>query len=599
MRRTFAGKMPNMHIPVRLLHFLLLVAPAPVCVEISAAQGQTAAERDKAVYDLFHTGLQYSNRGEYDSARICLKQALLLPGGKEYDGGRILVNLANLYAFDGHYADALGYYLEGLEIAGKTGKTDPNLSGPRNVIRAMANIAEVYYLMGNLDRALYYAEQAKAKTYAIGESDSYLCPQIFYIIASVYSDRGIPDKAEEYMTKTFHLADSLSNDYTRQRGSPLGMLMYCAYGKEGLARIRLARNDCAGALEYAAEALKYAERHADPMVTAKVLYAFSDIHLAQENYAGSEEYALKALEKSPRFMELNPGLAFNIATAGLFAGNREKAYRFFRAYSGQMKKNTDKQFRETITSMEIQFETGKKELRISNLERQKILYTSAGVAGIALALAIWIILMQKIKNEQKARQLIAANAVLEGEKRGREQIARNLHDGIIGMLSAIRMELATTGAPPGILGRIDPCIEEIRRLANGVMPVSLERYGMKAALEDFSQLYPHIFFHFFGEDMRIDGNMELAVYLCACELTNNSIKHSGATTINIQLIQETGRISLTVEDNGCGYDTQCPAKGAGLQSLRSRVAAFNGKMEIISSCGKGTETTIEFQSIKL
>jgi hypothetical protein len=54
---------------------------------------------------------------------------------------------------------------------------------------------------------------------------------------------------------------------------------------EGLARVSLARKDYVQSLNYAAEALKYAEMHSDPTVTAKILSTFSDIHLAQGNYA--------------------------------------------------------------------------------------------------------------------------------------------------------------------------------------------------------------------------------------------------------------------------------------------------------------------------
>jgi len=593
-----------MRISIRLRH-LFLFASVLVCTSLLAVQKQDTIfsfvdslkhvlnekkmTTDEQFGILLRLGIEYNGLEKFDSARIYLNHALNLPGGKEFCGGRIIVNLANSYAFNGEYSEALKYYLEALGVAEK-------LEENVNIIRSMANAAEMYYLMGNHDRALYYAERAKDRVRSpVPTFETYMLPQIYYVIGSVYLDRGLLDKAEESMTKSYEIADSVSKFQIASNGDPLGMLMYCSYGKEGLARVCLERKDYAKALELAGEALDFAGQNGDPPVVAKVFYAFSDIYLAQNDYAESGKYALKALDTSPESMELYPGIAFNIATSNLFAGNSGKAFAFFQIYSDQMKKNTGKQFRETMASMDIQFETKKKELDISNLEHQRILYIFVGIAGILLAITVWCILWLRIRNEQKEKQLVAANAVFEGEKRERERFARDLHDGVNGMLSAIRIELAATEHLQNIRDRIDDCIEEIRRLANGVMPVSLQRFGIKAALEDYRHTFPNVQFYFFGENKRFDEKIELVVYYCAYELIHNSVKHSGATNINVQLVQEEDRISLSVQDNGCGYDKESSNKGVGLKSLYDRVMAFNGKIEVISSPENGTETTVELR----
>jgi len=593
-----------MHISIRLRYLFLFVSVL-VSASLPAVQKQDTiylfvdslkrilnekkTTADEQFNILLRLGIEYNGLEKFDSARIYLNHALNLPGGKEFCGGRIIVNLANSYAFNGEYAEALKYYLEALGIAEKL---EENI----NTVRSMANAAEMYYLMGNHDRALYYAERAKDRVRSpIPTGETYMLPQIYYVIGSVYLDRGVLDKAEESMTKSYQIADTVSKYHIALDGNPEGNLMYCSYGKEGLARVCLERKDYAKALELAAEAMDFAQQHGDSAVMAKVLYAFSDIYLAQNNYAESGKYALNAMETSPESMELYPGIAFNIATSSLFAGNSGKAYEFFHIYSDQMKKNTDKQFRETMASMDIQFESEKKELYISNLERQRLLYIFAGVASIVLAITVWFILRLKIRNEQKEKQLVVANAVFEGEKRERERFARDLHDGVNGMLSAIRIEVAATEHLHNIRDRIDDCIEEIRRLANGVMPVSLQRFGIKAALEDYCHTFPNVQFYFFGENKRFDEKIELVVYYCTYELVHNSVKHSGATSINVQLVQEADRISLFVQDNGCGYDKESAGKGVGLKSLYDRVKAFDGKIEVVSSPENGTETTVELK----
>ncbi|MDR0508085.1 MAG: sensor histidine kinase [Dysgonamonadaceae bacterium] len=553
-------------------------------------------------------GICYNVIGRYDSARLYFNRALSLPGGKEHEGGRLITNLANSYGFEGQYAEALKHYMEALRVSehiaakkvkNKQWDIGDRMMGLHNILRTMANLAEIHYLTGNRKQALYYAERGKelydkefAKSYPAA---AYMIPQILYVIGSVYLDRNELDKAAEAMLETYETADDYCRKTMQDTGSPKGMYMYIAYGKEGLARVSLARKNYDRALYQVADALKYAEMHGDPTVTAKILSTFSDIHLEQGNYAKSGLYAQTAMEMFPDYTKINPDAAFNAAAASLFSGDKEKAYCYFRLYADRMKANSDKQFRETMAGMEVIYETEKKELRITDLERQKILYIFIGFAGIILAVAIWIILKQKIKSEKREKELVVANAVFEGEKRERERFARDLHDGVNGMLSAIRIELAATERLQNIRDRIDNCIEEIRRLASGVMPVSLQRYGMKAALEDYCRSFPNVCFHFFGEDKRIDGKIELVVYYCTYELVHNSVKHSGATTINVQLIQENDRISLAVMDNGCGYDGESSGHGVGLKSLRDRITALNGKLEITSSTGNGTETTIEFK----
>lgn len=147
---------------------------------------------------------------------------------------------------------------------------------------------------------------------------------------------------------------------------------------------------------------------------------------------------------------------------------------------------------------------------------------------------------------------------------------------------------------------LDTSISELRRVAHNLMPETLNRYGLKTALNDFvtemsTNQTPALSFRFFGEDVRYQTQLELTVYRIAQELVNNALKHSGATNINLQLIGETNRICVQVVDNGKGLDTSGKSgDGKGLVSIRDRVAANNGRFELESVPGQGTEATIEF-----
>jgi signal transduction histidine kinase len=79
------------------------------------------------------------------------------------------------------------------------------------------------------------------------------------------------------------------------------------------------------------------------------------------------------------------------------------------------------------------------------------------------------------------------------------------------------------------------------------------------------------------------------------ELVNNSIRHSEADNINVQLLIDDSRVHAIVEDDGKGFDvSKAETDGAGLRNVRSRVSSLNGKFEMVTAPGKGTEINVEF-----
>jgi signal transduction histidine kinase len=127
------------------------------------------------------------------------------------------------------------------------------------------------------------------------------------------------------------------------------------------------------------------------------------------------------------------------------------------------------------------------------------------------------------------------------------------------------------------------------------MPETLTAYGLRQALEIFCQSLPAIQFHYYGADTRFDGKLETLLYRSAHELIHNAVKHARATHINVQLVQESARIALTVHDDGCGFDPSQTTDGTGLRNIRHRVAAFNGEFNTVSAPGAGMEISMEFQ----
>ncbi|MBK6964109.1 MAG: sensor histidine kinase [Bacteroidales bacterium] len=218
---------------------------------------------------------------------------------------------------------------------------------------------------------------------------------------------------------------------------------------------------------------------------------------------------------------------------------------------------------------------------------------------------------QQLSELRKERELLATRSVLQGEESERSRMARDLHDGLGGLLSGVKINLSSMKGNSIITSEnaqafdhairlLDTSISELRRVAHNLMPETLNHYGLKTALNDFvSEIGTvpdtRLNFRSFGEDLRYNGQLELTVYRIAQELVNNALKHAGAGTVDLQLIASTDRVCIQVVDNGRGFiPGEAGKNGKGLVSIRERVQAYNGRFDLESKPGDGTEISIEF-----
>jgi signal transduction histidine kinase len=92
---------------------------------------------------------------------------------------------------------------------------------------------------------------------------------------------------------------------------------------------------------------------------------------------------------------------------------------------------------------------------------------------------------------------------------------------------------------------------------------------------------------------RMEQSNEIVAYRMVQELLNNVIKHADAKNVLIQLVRKQDHFTLTVEDDGKGFDPKEISSGAGLQNIKARAEYLNGTLDIVSSRGEGTSVTIE------
>lgn len=310
-------------------------------------------------------------------------------------------------------------------------------------------------------------------------------------------------------------------------------------------------------------------------------------------------------------------------------GNDKEALLWEQRYSKLNDSLNTENVKLEINKIEAKFNTAEKERKIALLNAEKnqkdlevnkknsYLWGLSLILLSALSLLIFLFIIfkknkkineQKINDIKQKEKLSLTKAILDGEERERERIAKDLHDGLGGMLAGVKINLSTWSSNHldpkldndfyKILNQLDNSVTELRHVARNLMPESLLNFGLETALSDLCEFYTRknmeIFFQPIGIEKNLSLTIQLNIYRIVQELLANAVKHAEADSILLQCSQSGKSFLITVEDNGKGFDKDIEktTKSMGLRNLKNRVNYLKGKMEI-SSDNQGTTVNIE------
>ena len=215
-------------------------------------------------------------------------------------------------------------------------------------------------------------------------------------------------------------------------------------------------------------------------------------------------------------------------------------------------------------------------------------------------------------------QRLSARLVQAREEEQR-RIARELHDEVGQALSAVKVELAVAerriekmGGAHALLAdaqsSADSALHSVRDLSHLLHPSALDDLGLVAALDshisDFRRRYQiAVDFRHHGLDRRLYAETERAVYRIVQEALTNVARHAKATAGVVRLTTHPALLTVTIEDNGGGFDVddvERPGKrrGLGLLSIRERVAGLNGSVRIDSTPGGGSRIEVALPNVE-
>ncbi|MBO0948519.1 sensor histidine kinase [Fibrella forsythiae] len=251
------------------------------------------------------------------------------------------------------------------------------------------------------------------------------------------------------------------------------------------------------------------------------------------------------------------------------------------------------------------------------------LYIAVGSAML-LMMTMFIILFVAFYQNRQVRHQLALNelreayrkelmeATFNGQEVERRRLARDLHDEIGTMLSVTKLslnqlerKLSDTAENSLQVQKtrslLDETMSNVRRISRNLVPTTLERFGLLAAIEELTEKAT-------GPDVsvllespntleRIAPAQELMFYRIAQELINNAIKHAGATQVEVQFVYLDDSVRMSVLDNGRGFDYDEAVKdrrsGLGLRNIESRLSVVDGHVTFDVAPGRGSRIHVQ------
>jgi signal transduction histidine kinase len=509
----------------------------------------------------------------------------------------------------GQWDSAIYYCMSALKVL----ETRPYI---RERTRAYLNLGTQYNNLHSYTTAISY--QNKALQLATESKDSTMLLNIYSALSLSYDNQGDKQKAYDMAFHALQYVTPNSNKTAACR-----IYDQYAYSCIGVRKY----NDAIVAAQKAmslAQEIKDVNHYGTAVITlAKAYVGKGDPKksITLLNDLQSSESANSSVEDD--FYHV-------LAEAYYNTGNYKKAADAYSRLLPMKDSIFNRETNEMIAQQEVSYQTAQKEKQLSDNKlqlaqkdfqiqknRYYMYYTLAALIVALLIVAILFIRsqhkkrlhVQELKSVQQQKELQLLQALMQGEEKERSRIAKDLHDGVAGMLAAVKMHFSSMPGADHLMqlegyqkgmDLLNEATQEIRKTSHNLMPEVLLQHGLDKALNRYCNNITNsrilkIQYDSWGEIDRFTDSFELSVYRIVQELINNIIKHSKATQAIVQLTQQENLLSISIEDNGVGFSNNTSKDGMGLRSLQSRIKAMNGKLEVESSDQSGVNAYLEFE----
>ncbi len=518
-------------------------------------------------------------------------------------------NLAAVHNRFGNHKSAIDCILKCLDISERT---KDSISFPIRNLTASAT----YYNLQQFDKAIIYAQ--KAYTFGRQFKNDYAVAMGLNNLAASYAQLNLLDssiainkrqlefaKQQENATNINYALINLCHDFFKQ-------------GNKTALNV------------YAKELATYTKILPDRQMIPEISNAFALNLMAQQKYdlAKIQLDSGIFIAKTTDNTDALENLYQTYSVLYFLKGNIKEGKEYSFKYDSIIRSINITELNFYTEELETKYKTEKKESQIklqqAQLDKKNTLnyFLVSGIAGLLLVLLLSYrnyrsrqkLQQSKIDELETEKQLAATASVLKGEEQERTRLAKDLHDGLGGMLSGIKYSLNNmkenlvmtpdnAQAFERSIDMLDSSIKEMRRVAHNMMPEMLLKYGLDTALKEFCNeigrsSVMRVTYQSAGiVNATLEQTASVTIYRIIQELVSNALKHANAQNVLVQVHQHEQEkvLAITVEDDGKGFDITAlkQAGGMGWKNIESRVAFLKGKLDIQSSPDKGTSVMIE------
>ncbi len=572
-------------------------------------------------------GKVHSNIGKIDTSILLLKKAI--EAAKKYKRNKALaisyLGLCYPYLKNGNFQEAANYALQAEKISAAS-----NDSG--RLSDAYSSLAYAFNNLKNYNRAYDYGRKSVEINRLMKRKQNLMTSMINLAGTMIYLQKF------DSSIVVYKEAETIAKELDDQQNL-LIIESGFVYAYERMGRYEMIK-------PYAEKELAIAKPINFPEGTVIGLLGMGDAAFYNKDYKEANRYALMALDSIKKYdlgsYIKNNYLFLTYINVGL--GN----FKDFEYY-GNLRDSVEaaqqsEQNIKTSQEMEAKYGSEIKQASIDKLDKENKIKSleishSRSIIWLLIAVAIIIALLgfvyyrniankkklleaekaiqqQQIAELEKEKQLMATQAMLQGQEDERTRMAKDLHDGLGGILSGVKYSLSNMKDNMIItsenadrfertMGMLDQSITELRRVAHNMMPESLMKLGLETALEDIchginqSGKLNLKFQSFELDDATIPKNTASVIYRIIQELLNNMLKHAGANEALLQLVRSGNALSITVEDNGKGFNKEIlqSNSGIGFSNLQNRITYLKGNLDIQTAPGNGTSVNIEIPDV--
>ncbi|MCK8140275.1 tetratricopeptide repeat protein [Flavobacterium sp. I-SCBP12n] len=283
--------------------------------------------------------------------------------------------------------------------------------------------------------------------------------------------------------------------------------------------------------------------------------------------------------------------------------------------------SSERKIGEKFTRIEYETDQIKSENSDLMIRNRNMVYFFSAFA--VLGILILIIKTQKTKNrellfkqeQQKANaeiynlMLSQQSTIEENRIKEKNRVARELHDGVLGRMFGVRMNLdSLNGFQDQIaIKQRTAYLSELKNIEQDIREISHDLSKEKSELinnfvvildrlfEEQRKTYKSKFISVIDATIRwesIDNAVKISLYRIIQESLQNSNKYADSNTIKVSFSQAENNLKLEISDDGIGFNLKTAKKGIGIQNILFRVQECNGQVEIKSNKGQGTTIII-------